>query len=134
MKLVPGRVMVFGTFDVFHKGHEYYINEAVKFSKDSDIVIVVARDVTVRRLKDFLKNSEEDRLRVLSDYFPEATVVLGDEEDVMKVVREYMPGTVCFGYDQNSFGNELEENFPEIEVLRIGAHEPEKYKSSKIGA
>jgi len=131
MDLVDGRVMVFGTFDVLHPGHEYYISEALKLSKDSDIVIVVARDKTVKSIKNFLRNVEQDRMHVLVERYPEALVVLGDEEDQMKVLRDYKPSMVCFGYDQNSFTELFEASFPEIEVRRIEAHEPNKYKSSK---
>jgi len=132
MELISGRVMVFGTYDVFHPGHEYFITEAMKRSdggKDS-FVVVVARDKTVQELKPVLKNPELLRLLRVQEAFPEATVVLGDEVDPMAVIREYRPGLVCLGYDQVGFSQQLQEQFPEVQVERIEAFQPEKYKSS----
>jgi FAD synthetase len=42
-------VMTFGTFDMFHPGHRYYLSEA---RKEGDVlVVIVARDITVEKLK-----------------------------------------------------------------------------------
>jgi bifunctional ADP-heptose synthase (sugar kinase/adenylyltransferase) len=38
-------VMCFGTFDIFHPGHEFYLREAQKFA--SKMTIVIARDARV---------------------------------------------------------------------------------------
>ncbi len=42
-------VMTFGTFDMFHPGHEYYLSEARKLG--DTLITIVARDVTVTRIK-----------------------------------------------------------------------------------
>jgi FAD synthetase len=42
-------VMCFGTFDVFHPGHIYYITEAEKLA--DTLTIVIARDTRVEKLK-----------------------------------------------------------------------------------
>jgi cytidyltransferase-like protein len=128
---ILGRVMIFGTFDVFHPGHRSFIEQAQK--KGSELVIVVARDVTVKKIKQLLRNSEQVRLKVLQEAFPDLTIVLGDEQDQMKVIREYRPEMVCLGYDQVGFSAELMKSFPEIQIERLEAYEPEKYKSSKMG-
>ena len=96
------------------------------------LIIVVARDETVKRLKGILRNPEKIRQKVLQENFPEARVVLGDLKDPMKIVGKYKPGLICMGYDQDSFDHLLEKEFPEIEVKRIGAYMPEKYKSSIV--
>lgn len=127
---VVGRVMVFGTFDVFHPGHRFFIEQAMALG--SELVIVIARDETVKRLKPLLRNPEEVRLQAVQRAFPEAKVVLGDEQDPMKVVREYQPDLVCLGYDQIGFSEQLQRDFPQIPVERIQPFEPERYKSSKM--
>lgn len=43
------KVMTFGTFDVFHPGHLYYLREAKKLG--NYLVTVVARDETVLNIK-----------------------------------------------------------------------------------
>lgn len=42
-------VMAFGTFDVFHPGHEYYLTQAKKYG--DILIVVVARDKTVEKVK-----------------------------------------------------------------------------------
>lgn len=53
-------VMTFGTFDLFHPGHKYYLSEA---HKEGDYLItVIARDETVSDLKGkSTRESEEIR-------------------------------------------------------------------------
>jgi len=41
--------MVFGTFDVFHKGHESFLRQAYCYG--DFLVAVVARDKTVAKIK-----------------------------------------------------------------------------------
>jgi FAD synthetase len=130
MNLVEGRVMIFGTFDRFHPGHKYFIEEAKKLG--SELVIVVARDKTVKRMKDFLKNPEDLRRSVLQKEFPSVQVILGDLNDYMKPVRDYCPALVCLGYDQEGFSGKLQEDYPEIRVVRLDSYRPHEYKSSKM--
>jgi len=122
--------MIFGTFDVFHPGHRSFIEQAQQ--KGEELIVVVARDVTVKKIKSALRNPESVRLKVLQETFSEVTIVLGDEVDQMKVIREYRPELVCLGYDQIGFSEQLMESFPEIRIERLKAFEPEKYKSSKM--
>ncbi|EQD52190.1 glycerol-3-phosphate cytidyltransferase, partial [mine drainage metagenome] len=43
------RVMATGVFDLLHPGHLYFLTEARKLG--DELVVVVARDQTARRLK-----------------------------------------------------------------------------------
>lgn len=139
LQIVSGPTMIFGTFDVFHPGHRFFIEQArgkgLAFSVqglEKKLIIVVARDLTVKQLKGVLRNPEQIRKKVLEQAFPNAVVVLGDEKDPMKVVRKYRPSLVCLGYDQVGFSEELRKKYPEIRIERIKAYQPEKYKSSKF--
>ena len=40
--------MIFGTFDLLHPGHFFVLEEA---AKRGDVTVVVARDSTVKRIK-----------------------------------------------------------------------------------
>lgn len=135
MNLISGRVMVFGTFDVFHPGHRFFIMEAMRRcvrTTNYELIVVIARDVTVSKLKPVLRNTESVRLKNVQNVFPELKIILGDLEDPMKVIREYRPAMVCLGYDQTGFSEQLIREYPEIKVERIRAFKPEKYKSSKM--
>jgi len=43
------KVLAFGTFDILHPGHEFYLKEAKKHGDILDVV--VARDSTVEKIK-----------------------------------------------------------------------------------
>ena len=57
-------VMAFGTFDVYHPGHAHYLQEAKSYG--DQLVVVVARDDTVRAIKGKSpRNPQEDRRSIL---------------------------------------------------------------------
>ena len=130
MELIPGRVMIFGTFDIFHPGHRNFIEQAQREGKE--LIVVVARDSTVLRFKPSLKNFEQDRLKTLQKEFPALHILLGDEDDPMAVVKKFRPEIICLGYDQIGFSKEMAEAFPQIHIKRLQPYFPEKYKSSKM--
>ena len=68
-------VMCFGTFDIFHPGHVYYLSEAEKLAPD--MTIVIARDTSVEKLKGQKKyNSEDVRLKNGANAFDKSGVIL----------------------------------------------------------
>ena len=60
------KVLVFGTFDILHPGHKYFLKQAKEqagYSEAGYLVIVVARDLTVKQVKhEFPVNNETERL------------------------------------------------------------------------
>ena len=57
------KVLAFGTFDIFHPGHEFYLKSA---AKHGSLHVVVARDSTVESVKGRKpKNNEDARLAVI---------------------------------------------------------------------
>jgi len=120
------KVLTFGTFDVFHPGHEFYLTEAKKHG--DELIVVVARDKNVERLKlGKPKNDENKRLKVVQDLGYVDKAVLGGERDMLLIVNVFNPDIICLGYDQESFG--IERNY---KVVRIDSFEPETYKSSLL--
>jgi len=130
MEAIPGRVMVFGTFDVFHPGHQYFIQKAQ--DKGEELIVVVARDENVLRFKDRLRNGEKKRKEILEKAFPSVKVVLGSLHSPLENVRKYRPELICLGYDQIGFLQLLKEELPDVKTKRIKAFHPDKYKSSKM--
>ncbi len=125
------RVMCFGTFDLFHPGHQYYLTEASKMG--DALIVVIARDERVLEKKKRLPlDPETKRLENVQSNFPQALVVLGDEHDIFAPIRTYQPDMLVFGYDQRVPEERLHELFPGISTARIGGFEPETWKSSKL--
>ncbi len=124
--------MVFGTFDRLHPGHIFFLREAKKLG--DYLVVVVARDVTVKQVKGHLpRQSEEDRAAHLRNAGIPDEVLLGSLTDKYALVRQERPQVIALGYDQEAFVagllTILPDNFP---VVRLPAFEPEKFKSSRL--
>lgn len=55
----------------------------------------------------------------MSEAFPEAHVILGDESDIFAPIRDYAPDILVFGYDQRVPEGAIREIFPDIAIERI---------------
>lgn len=123
-------VLVFGTFDLFHPGHEFFLREAEK--RGDRLVVIVARDKNVERIKGrFPIDNEETRLKNVASFVSVDEARLGYEDwgKHLQVLEDVEPDVICLGYDQKA-------RIPEgkWEVVRLPAHQPETYKSSLLRA
>lgn len=135
MKRVGRRkVMVFGTFAVLHPGHLYFFKKAKERGKK--LIVVVARDATVRKIKGFLPKLDERARREMVGtikFVDEA--VLGDKFDWYKLILKYKPDVICLGYDQSTpknFREELRKRGVAAKIFRLKSYKPKRYKSSKL--
>ena len=126
------KVMVFGTFDILHPGHEFLLTEAKRLG--DHLVAVVARDSTIKDVKKReSKFNEKQRVKNLEKLMLADKVVLGREgEDKYAVIREENPNVIALGYDQIFFIEGLNEKFPDVPVVRIKPFHPDIYHSSKL--
>jgi FAD synthetase len=120
-------VMICGTFDLLHPGHIFFIEEAARLGR---VIVVVARDETVERIKGRKPvETLESRKRSIEQRFPEATVVEGSVSDFLEPVRKHHPDLLLLGYDQALPPRVMEADLA-CRVIRATAHHPEKFKSS----
>ena len=138
--------MVFGTFDVFHKGHESFLRQARRCGlpalagrgQGEYLIVVVARDETVLKVKKHAtKNSERKRLSVLKKSGLVDKVVLGSLGNKYVAIGKYKPDVIALGYDQNIFVGELKKKLKELgldktRLVRLKSYYPKKYKSSLL--
>jgi len=116
------RVMVAGVFDIIHPGHIYLISKAAELG---DVVVVVARDSTVERLKGRRPIvPESQRLEVIKSIKNVKEAYLGLEgTDMLKIVEEIKPDVIMLGPDQNFDEEELKEKLAsrglKVEVVRL---------------
>jgi FAD synthetase len=92
------KVMATGTFDLLHMGHIYYLREAKKLG--DKLIVVVARDSTVRKLKHEPITPEEMRLNIIKELKIVDEAVMGHEDDMYAIVKEIKPDIIALGYDQ----------------------------------
>ena len=124
--------MAFGTFDLLHPGHTHFLREARALG--DYLVVVVARDATVKEIKGRLPaRGEEARRATLEGLRIADRVRLGSKDDKYTVVREERPDIIALGYDQVALVDGLERMLPATTtVVRLSSYFPEKYKSSKL--
>ena len=117
-------VMATGTFDIIHPGHIYYLKESKKLGgKDSKLVVVLARDITVRAKKRIPIVNEKQRLEVVEMLKPVDKAYLGSKTDMFEIVKEIKPDIITLGPDQKFEIEFLEEQLKnrdlKAEVKRI---------------
>jgi FAD synthetase len=128
-------VMCFGSFDVLHPGHMYYLRESKNFG--DKLIVVVARGSTIRKIKGKEpKYNERERLEHVRDVQYVDKAVLGYEEDPYEIIEEINPDIICLGYDQDSFSENLAEKLKERgmtpKIYRLKPYKEHVYKSSKL--
>lgn len=126
-------VMVFGTFDILHAGHESFFEQAKKLG--NYIIAVIARDITVKKIKGNRPfYNENERAKNLKGWAEK--IILGDLKDKYKMIRKFRPDVIALGYDQFAFTYRLEKFIIDekmnTRIQRLEAYQPEIYKSSLI--
>jgi FAD synthetase len=115
------KVMATGTFDLLHLGHIYYLKEAKRLG--DKLVVVVATDSTVRKLKHEPINSETIRLEIIKELKIVDEAYIGHEEDMYTIVSELKPDIIALGFDQyhneNTIKNELKKRKINSKIVRL---------------
>ena len=118
-------VMATGTFDILHMGHIYFLKEAKKLG--DRLVVVVACDKTVRRLKHEPVTSEQMRLNLVKELRMVDDAVLGKEDDMFEVVEQINPDVIALGYDQihdrKTLQKKLNERNIASKIMRLPKYE-----------
>ncbi len=126
-------VMVFGTFDYLHAGHENLFTQARKHG--TEILAIIARDKTVKKIKGELPDHDEkDRMSTLKETNWADKVILGENKDKIKPIKIYRPDIIALGYDQFAFTYGLEKLIIDMKldtrIIRLAPYRPDMYKSS----
>lgn len=115
------KVVATGTFDLLHVGHIYYLREAKKLG--DELVVIVACDSTVRKLKHEPVTPEKMRLEIIKELKIVDEAVLGHKDDMYKVVKDIEPDIIALGYDQihnaEKIKRELKKRNITTQVVRL---------------
>jgi len=129
------RVMAQGVFDILHLGHVHYLAKARELG--DELVVVVARDCTVRKLKHEPVTHEDMRREMIEALKHVDKAVLGDENDRYVTVKELQPDVIALGYDQEIDEVKLKADLEErgmghIEVVRLPKFDSDLNGTRKI--
>ncbi len=105
-------VLAAGVFDLLHYGHIRYLEEAKKTGgPKARLVVIVARDETVRRLKGTDPIIPEDQRRAVIEALKVVDeALLGFEDlDMDRVLQQIKPDIVVVGHDQEAIKAQVEK-------------------------
>lgn len=124
------RVVCAGTFDHFHLGHANFLKQAKALG--DELIVIVARDENVRRIKNILPehNENERRESVEKTDIPDKVTLGYTDKDIFKILENLKPDIIALGYDQRVSEDKLKERLPKCKIVRLKPFKPDKYKSS----
>ncbi len=132
------KIMIFGTFDMVHPGHEDFFRQARALAPNPFLVVSIARDSVVLRVKGKAsRHSEIERLQVVGAHAAVDHVILGDEVGYMAHIKKVNPDIIALGYDQTGefvadLRRDLKEAGLSTRIKRTRSHKPEIFKTSKL--
>ena len=131
------KVLVFGTFDPLHAGHEDFFRQAQ--SLGDQLIVVVTRDQVIRRQKKREPyQAEEARRQAVAGAAPGSMVILGDmRPEDYGVLRTQSFDILALGYDQSppdAAARQLLDRLgkQQVAIVRLQPFKSEQYKSSYL--
>lgn len=116
------RIMVFGTFDGVHPGHLNFFKQAKNFIKNSFLIVSIARDENVFKIKGkYPDKNEKERLCLVRECkIPDKVILAGKKEYLSHILKE-KPNIIALGYDQKAYVKELRRDIKNLSALGGGA-------------
>ena len=129
--------MASGVFDLLHLGHVKFLEEAKKAGgKNAELLVIVARDSTVQRMKGRPPIMPEDQRRALVESLRVVDeAVLGLEDfDIGDVIERVKPDVIALGYDQSEMEAQVREYINKrglhVRIARLDKFENDTLSSS----
>jgi FAD synthetase len=128
------RVMATGVFDLLHAGHLHFLEQAKALG--DELVVVVARDQTARRLKHEPYVPEHLRRLMVEALKPVDRAILGSTTDIYSTVVDVKPDIIALGYNQafdlSEVTTECERRGVKVKVVRLGPLAHDEMATRKI--
>ncbi|MSU44768.1 FAD synthase [Candidatus Nomurabacteria bacterium] len=128
------KVMIFGTFDGLHKGHLNLFKQARKLTRKTFLIVSVARDRNVLKIKGKLPIlSEKKRMILVKNCLLVDKVVLsGVKNHIPHIIKE-SPDIVALGYDQKVYVKNLKKDLKNkgisVKIVRLKPYKEKIYKN-----
>lgn len=126
--------MVFGTFDGLHKGHIAFFKQARKLGENPFLIVSIARDKNVLKIKRELPIlNERKRISLVKKCILVDKVVLsGVKNHITHIVKED-PDIIALGYDQKAYVKNLEKDLKlkgvNVKIVRLKPYKETIYKN-----
>ena len=117
------RVVATGVFDLLHPGHIHFLRAARELG--DELVVIVANDATVRRMKREPIVSAAVRAEMVASLKPVDQAIVGREGNMLDiVVEEIKPHIIARGHDQDmgepkALAAKLAERGHVVQVVRL---------------
>ena len=130
-------VLTAGVFDLLHLGHVKFLEEAKKMGgKNAELIVIVARDKTVKNRKGEKPVMSENQRRALVESLEVVDeAILGYEKfSIDRVVEKIKPDIIALGHDQKGIGEIVRKAIInkslKIKVVKIGKFSEDELNSS----
>lgn len=126
--------MVFGTFDGLHEGHKNFFIQAKSFMKNSFLIVSIARDENVKKIKGKEPVfSETKRVELVKKSGLVDKVVLSGVSRYLPHILKENPDIIALGYDQEAYVRELKKDLKNMDILvkiiRLKPYKKKIYKN-----
>jgi len=128
------KVMVFGTFDGLHKGHINFFQQAKNLVKNSSLIVSIARDKNVFKIKGKLPFLNEKKRMILIKKLKliDKVVLSGIKNHLPHILKE-KPNIIALGYDQKFYTKNLAKSLRDngllVKIKRLKPFKEKIYKN-----
>jgi FAD synthetase len=128
------KIMLFGTFDGLHAGHLNFFKQAKKFTKNSFLIVSIARDENVFRIKGKYPNkSESARMSLVKKCELVDEVILSGKKNHIPHIVKVRPDIIALGYDQKAYVKNLKKDLKNkdilVKIIRLKPFKEKIYKN-----
>jgi len=124
--------LLFGSFDHFHLGHQWVLNQAKKMC--DHLTVIVALDESIQRRKHRTPTHALDqRIKAVKESALADEAYPGDAQEGDWSIFQHNPIDVVFvGYDQHELLAALKQIQPvySFQIVQLESYHPDRYKSS----
>lgn len=136
-KPVEKKIMIFGTFDGLHPGHLDFFRQARALAQEVFLIVSVARDRNVKRIKGQPPVlNEKKRAALIKKTGVPGKVVLGGLSDHLAHILKERPDIIALGYDQKNYVKNLQSDLNKknlhVRVVRLKPYKAHIYKNALL--
>lgn len=137
IKKMNQKIMVFGTFDGLHPGHLNLFKQAKNLSKSSFLIVSIARDSNVFKIKGRkTRLSEKSRVELVKNSKIVDKVVLSGVKNHLPHILKESPEIIALGYDQKAYVKNLKKDLKQaglvVKIVRLKPYKEKIYKNTLL--